>query len=234
MKQVITHKWNIEKNVAIQIQDRLASHVIMDDAIGDVNCVAGVDVCYDKHSNLLIAAIVIMDIQSFQVIDTLTTQGLATFPYIPGLFAFREIPPLIDLFESITHAPDLIVCDGQGLAHPRRFGLACHLGVLFDLPAIGCAKTHYIGVESGNLSSSRGSRVDLVDHNETIGAKLRTQDDVKPVYVSIGHRISLTTACKWILELSPSYRIPEPIRMADQAVRQRLKEIQSHSTAQCD
>jgi deoxyribonuclease V len=138
------------------------------------------------------------------------------------LFSFREIPPVIEALKQLEIRPDLIICDGHGIAHPRRFGLASHLGVLFDIPTIGCAKNRLIG-EVKEIKKERGNFSPLIDNDEIIGNVLTTQNNVKPVFVSIGHKISLETACNWILRVSPIYRIPEPIRQADHLVRMNMK-----------
>jgi len=156
--------------------------------------VAGADVAYESGGDRLFAAVVTQDLQTLAVLEAGTQQDLACFPYIPGLFSFREIPPLARALAKLAHAPDLLICDGHGLAHPRRFGLACHLGVLFDIPTIGCAKSCLIG-QFDSPGDRRGDCSLLTYEGETIGAVLRTQDRRKPVFVSIGHRISLSSAC---------------------------------------
>jgi len=146
----------------------------------------------------------------------------AVFPYEPGLFAFRELPPLLAALERLDRGPDVLVCDGHGLAHPRRFGLACHLGVLTGLPTFGVAKTRFVGTHAVP-AAARGSSAPLVDAGEEVGAVLRTQDGVKPVYVSAGHRIDLAHACRLTLALTPRYRLPETTRHADRLSRAALR-----------
>ncbi|WP_232333881.1 deoxyribonuclease V [Thermoactinomyces intermedius] len=223
MEPRMIHSWDLDESEALRIQKHLASKVINKDQLDAVRYVAGVDVAYDEKSGKLVAAAVVMDAGSLDVVETAIAEDIARFPYIPGLFSFREIPPLAKALKKLTIAPDLIVCDGQGIAHPRRFGIASHLGVLFDVPTIGCAKTRLTG-EAGQPGTRRGSHAPLTDHGEVIGNVLRTQDNVKPIYVSIGHRIYLSTACDWILKLSPHYRLPETTRKADQTVRRALKD----------
>ncbi len=218
MNPKINHPWNLTEPEAMLLQQRLAAKVINTDQLNEVKLIAGVDVAYAKSSEQTVAAVVILDADTLQVIESVSTEYHAQFPYIPGLFSFRELPPLIKAFEQLNHSPDLVVCDGQGYAHPRRFGLACHLGVLFDMPTIGCGKTKLIG-EHGQPDTERGASVPLWDNGETIGSVLRTQSNINPIYISIGHRISLATACQWILKLSPKYRLPETTRKADQLVR---------------
>ncbi|MGD8910906.1 MAG: deoxyribonuclease V [Chromatiales bacterium] len=215
------HPWSLTEPEAILLQRELATKVIKADQLNEVHLVAGVDAAYEKNGDKLVTAVVILDANTLDVIETVTAEDRAQFPYIPGLFSFRELPPLIKAFAKLKHSPDLIVCDGQGYAHPRRFGLACHLGVIFDMPTIGCGKTRLLG-EHKEPDTERGAVAPLYDNSEVIGNVLRTQSGVNPIYVSIGHRISLATACNWILKLSPKYRLPESTRQADQAVRKTL------------
>ena len=222
MEPVFTHNWNPSESEALTLQQNLAPRIIKEDKFNDVRLIAGVDVAYPKAGNKLVAAVVILDIDSLAAVETAIATDIVQFPYIPGLFSFRELPPLIKAFAKLKHTPDLVVCDGQGIAHPQRFGLACHLGVIFDLPTIGCGKTRLIG-EAEQPDTKRGSIEPLIASGEVIGNVLRTQDNVNPVYVSIGHRISLTTACEWILKLTPKYRLPETTRLADQIVRKATK-----------
>lgn len=220
----LSHPWALSEAQALKLQQKLASKVIKTDQLNEVRLVAGVDVAYQKGSDKLVAAVVILDATTLQIIETATAIDNAQFDYIPGLFSFRELPPLIKAFEKLQHTPDLVICDGQGIAHPRRFGLASHLGVIFDIPTIGCGKTRLLG-EAEEPDVHRGAMASLIDNNEIIGNVLRTQNNIKPVYVSIGHRISLVTACEWVLKLSPKYRLPETTRQADQAVKILLKDI---------
>jgi deoxyribonuclease V len=226
MKPVISHRWDLPKEEALILQNKLACKVIRKDKIGKISLIAGADVAYQEGTDRLIAAIVVLDVNSLDIIEVTTAESYAIFPYIPGFFSFREIPPLVEAFSKLCNIFDIVVCDGQGIAHPRRFGLACHLGVLFDLPTIGCSKTRLIGNHE-EPTSARGSFSSLIDNNEVVGRVLRTQNGVKPVYVSIGHRISLETACEYILQLSPKYRLPETTRRADQIVRKKIKLISS-------
>ncbi|MDE1463110.1 deoxyribonuclease V [Spartinivicinus poritis] len=223
MRPIIDHPPWITESDALKVQYQLAAKVITEDDFSKIHYVAGVDVAYEKHSNQLIAAVVVLNATStLQIVETATATGRAQFPYIPGLFSFRELPPLVKALEQLSTEPDLIICDGQGIAHPRRFGLACHLGILYNIPTIGCGKTRLIG-EAGTIAPTRGSFTELIDNEEVIGCVLRTQSDVKPIYVSIGHRVCLATACEWVLKLSPKYRLPETTRQADQLVNQLMK-----------
>jgi deoxyribonuclease V len=186
-----------------------------------VATVAGLDIAYDTGSDRLVAAAVVLDAQTLRPVDTATASGRATFPYVPGLLAFRELPALLSALNELRVVPQLVICDGSGVAHPRRLGLACHLGVLTDLPTIGVAKTPYVGTH-GELGSQRGSAADLVDAGEVVGRVLRTQDRIRPVYVSVGHRVALDVACGWVLRLTPQFRQPEVIRAADNLARATL------------
>ncbi|ANY65226.1 endonuclease V [Paenibacillus sp. BIHB 4019] len=225
MVTCIQHRWNLSESEAIELQSELAQKVITEDQFTPIHHVAGVDVAYSKNNDTLIAAIVVLELNSLKIVESVVVEDRVQFPYIPSLFSFRELPPIIKAFEKIKNTPQLVVCDGQGLAHPRRFGLACHLGVLYDIPTIGCGKTRLLGSFS-EPDQYRGAQSPLFDNNEIIGNVLRTQESIKPIFVSIGHRISLTTACQWILKLSPKYRLPETTRQADQLVK---KSFSHHS-----
>lgn len=222
MKPVFNHSWLINEAEALKLQQALSAKVIKVDRFNHIELIAGTDVAYQKESNKLVAAVVVLDANTLDIVETVIVEDTEQFPYIPGLFSFRELPPLVKAFAQLKNTPDLVVCDGQGYAHPRRFGLACHLGVIFDIPTIGCGKTRLLG-EHEELHEKRGAMAPLMNNNEIIGNVLRTQDGINPVYISVGHRISLETACDWILKLSPKYRLPETTRQADQLVKASLK-----------
>jgi len=188
--------------------------VIETDALpGALRLVAGADVSYDRGSPALYAAVVVLDAESLEVVDVAHATTRAEFPYVPGYLSFRELPPLLAAFERLRLRPDLVLCDGHGRAHPRRFGLACHLGVALDLPTIGCAKSRLVG-EHREPSARRGAHTALRDGRAGIGEVLRTREGVAPVYISIGHRVSLTTARRLVLRFTPRFRVAEPIRAA--------------------
>ncbi|MEV4460534.1 endonuclease V [Microbispora sp. NPDC049633] len=203
------------------IQDALRSRL---DLTGpgprDPALVAGVDVAYAE--DLLAAAVVVLDAATLDVVEQVTVPGRPAFDYVPGLLAFRELPSLVEALERLTVTPDLIVCDGYGLAHPRRFGLACHLGVLTGLPTIGVGKTAFVG-SFGQPGRERGAWSDLLLDGQVTGRVLRTRDGVKPVFVSVGHRVDLETACRHVLALTPRHRLPETTRAADRLSRAALK-----------
>ncbi len=184
-----------------------------------VRHVAGLDVSYTDDDRLA-GAVVVLDASTLETVDSAVVLGQAEFPYLPGLFAFRELPPLLLALDRLTVPPDLLVCDGQGLAHPRRFGLACHLGVVADLPSIGVAKTPMGRFDQP--SDERGAATDLVEDGEIVGRALRTRQGVKPVFVSVGHRIDLDRACAEVLRLCLT-RLPETTRRADALGRAQLR-----------
>ena len=223
MEPIVRHRWDLSETEAIHTQQTLSKNVITEDQFTNINYIAGVDVAYSKQDDVLIAAIVILDAHTLNVEESVAVEDTVHFPYIPGLFSFRELPPIIKAFQQVTAPPDLIVCDGQGIAHPRKFGLASHLGILFDIPTIGCGKTRLLG-EYTEPDQKRGAVSPLLDNGEVIGGVLRTQANTKPIYVSIGHRIGLQTACEWIVKLSPKYRLPETTRLADQLVNKTIRQ----------
>jgi deoxyribonuclease V len=184
--------------------------------------VVGLDISYEIGSDRLVAAAVVVDARTGAVVEEVVVDGTATFPYVPGLLAFREVPMLLRALERLTTSVGLLLCDGQGLAHPRRCGVACHLGVLTGLPAIGCAKNHLVG-EHREPGQQRGDREPLVDGTEVLGHALRTQDGVRPVYVSPGHLIGVEQATDVVLGLCSAYRLPDPVRRADHISRQALR-----------
>ncbi|WP_137939384.1 deoxyribonuclease V [Chitinivorax sp. B] len=222
MEQVVFHDWKLNEVEAFELQRQFAGRVERNDRLDNVNTVTGVDVAYDEQSDRLVAAAVVLDAASLTVIEQAIAEDVAQFPYIPGLFSFRELPPIAKVLSQLKCKPDLIICDGQGIAHPRRFGLACHVGILFDVPTIGCGKTLLRGTHEA-VGTTRGDYAPLVDDGEIVGRALRTQNGIKPVYVSTGHRVSLPTACAWTLTLCTKYRLPETTRRADQLVKSLLR-----------
>ncbi|MFI9555674.1 endonuclease V [Nonomuraea endophytica] len=199
-------------------QDRLRPFADLDSpGPAEVGLVAGLDVGY-RDGDEVVGAVVVLDAASLAVVDRAVVRQRASFPYVPGLFAFRELPPLLAALDKLSVRPELLVCDGYGLAHPRRFGLACHLGVLTGLPTIGVAKTPFVG-EHTEPPPARGAWSAIRLDGEVVGRALRTREGVKPVFVSQGHGVGLDNACAHILRLSPAYRIPEPIRQADHLSR---------------
>ena len=201
------------------IQDRLRGLVVTEGAPVP-RTVAGLDVAY--AGDRLAGAVVVLDAATLAPLDEATVVDTPRFPYVPGLFAFRELPALVTALDKLTTRPDLLVADGYGLAHPRRFGLACHLGVLTGLPAVGVGKTPFVGT-AAEPGPERGDRSDLVHEGEVVGRALRTRTGVKPVYVSVGHLIGIEEACALVLHLTPRYRLPETTRRADHLSRLALR-----------
>jgi len=216
------HRWDVSPEEAIQLQRQLRSQLDLTAEPDRIETIAGVDVSYDKASNRMFAAVVVMRREGLEILETRTATVEATFPYIPGLLSFRESPAVIQAWSKLMLKPDCLVCDGQGIAHPRRFGIACHLGLLFETPSIGCAKSLLVG-KYQEPGKARGSVEYLYDRGELIGAVVRTKESVEPVFVSQGHKISLERAVEVVLACCTTYRLPEPTRQADLLVNQLRK-----------
>ena len=226
MKIELPTDWPRTEAEALAEQDRLRPLVRTSGLkLDEVRTVAGLDVGYAKDSDFLVGAVVVLDARTQEPVEQRVATGTATFPYIPGLFAFRELPTLLRALAELETTPDVLVCDGFGLAHPRRFGLACHLGVLTGLPCVGVGKTAFIGQYVGP-PNERGTYSALVDDGEVVGRVLRTRTGVKPVFVSIGHAVDLDTAGALVLSLTTRYRLPETTRAADHLARMMLAEQQ--------
>ena len=219
------HAWPSTAEEAYAIQRELRPLVRTAPLGAPPRTLAGLDVAYGgSHGSAddrVAAAVVVLDADTLEVLDSATAVGTAGFPYIPGLFAFRELPVLTRALADLATTPDVLLCDGQGLAHPRRFGLACHLGVLTGLPTLGVAKTPLLG-HWDEPGPSRGDGSDVHDDGETVARVLRTQDGVKPLTVSTGHLITLDDACALVLRAAPRYRLPETTRLADRLCRDTL------------
>ncbi|TQN31792.1 endonuclease V [Haloactinospora alba] len=208
---------------ARSLQESLAHRVRVTAVDPDsVSLVAGTDVTYSPDDQRLVAAVVVLSRRTLEVVDHATTVAEPRFPYVPGLFAFREAPPLMETIGKLRTSPDVVLCDGAGRAHPRRFGLACHMGWSLGRPTIGCAKSLLVGAAEP-LAEERGSWSDLVAEGDVVGRALRTRTGVRPVYISVGHDADLAGSTRLVLDLSPRYRIPEPIRAADQLSREILR-----------
>ncbi len=210
------HEWQLTAREAIQVQKELASQVETDDSLPltGIHRVAGVDVGFEEGGRITRAAAVLLDFPSLELRDFAITRVKTIMPYIPGLLSFRECPAIMKALSQLRLQPDLIFCDGQGIAHPRRFGVACHLGVLTGLPTVGVAKSRLCGVHN-EIEQGRGSQSDLIDKGEIIGRVFRSRDGCRPLYVSIGHRISLDTAISYVQACLKGYRLPETTRWAD-------------------
>lgn len=205
--------WSFSPEQAIALQQELRSQVILTDQLGDVRYVAGVDVGFEAGGAITRAAVAVLSLDDLQIRDRAIARRPTTFPYIPGLLSFREIPAVVDALARLTIRPDLILCDGQGTAHPRRLGIACHLGLIINLPTIGVAKSVLVGKHS-DLVDEKGSYQPLIHKGGIIGVALRTRVGTKPVYISPGHRISLETAIAYVMRCTTKYRLPETTRHA--------------------
>jgi len=213
----IRHPWNLTPKEAIALQKELAGRVRAGPALENCRYLAGFDLSYNKFSPVCFAAVAIWDVREKKLHEVIGVKGEATFPYIPGLLSFREIPLLMEAFAKLKSKPDVLMIDGQGYAHPRRFGVACHLGILLDLPSIGCAKSRLIGTFE-EPADEAGSRSPLIDKEEVIGAVVRTKRRTNPLFISIGHKIDLDSAVRIVLAAGAGYRVPEPTRQAHLAV----------------
>ncbi|MFO8098270.1 MAG: deoxyribonuclease V [Salinibacter sp.] len=211
------HSWKVSPDEAKKIQRRLVSEVQALPLESAPDTVAGIDVSIrDDRAH---AAVVVLSLPDLEVVDRSVHRCAVPFPYVPGLLSFRETPPVLPALEQLTVTPDVLMTDSHGRAHPRRFGFACHLGVLLDHPTLGVAKSILVGTPQGELGPEKGSRVPLVDDGESIGTVLRTRDDTNPVYVSVGHRLTLDAAVALTLACSPRYKIPVPTRQAHKLSR---------------
>lgn len=217
VKPRLSNRWDVTPAEARQIQLSLRDRVELRDRLGRVSRVAGADVALDLARGQAIAGVVVYSFPAMEELERVSARQRLSFPYIPGLLSFREMPAILAAFERVRREPDLIFYDGQGYAHPRRFGIACHLGVVLDCPTIGCAKSRLIG-EHEEPPAERGGWTPLEDNGERIGAVVRTRTNVKPIFVSQGHRVSLARAIELTLAVSDGYRIPRPTREADHFV----------------
>lgn len=227
---VVPHRTPADVAEAELIQAGLRERLVFPDGpIAPPGTVTGLDISYAVGSRRAVAAAVTIEVSSLHILEVATAQGAVRFPYVPGLLAFREIPLLLEALERLDRRPEVLVCDGYGIAHPRRFGLASHLGVLLDLPSFGVAKSEFIGVYAepgprrGEWSPLRASEC-TGEGEEVLGRAVRTQTEVNPVFVSVGHRIGLTDATDLTVRLSTRFRIPEPTRQADIVSRQVLRD----------
>ena len=241
------HDWNLTPTEAVELQKELRGKIQIEPLKREVNLVAGCDISFNKFSDIVYAGIVVLRLPELEVVDSATVITKTSFPYIPGLLSFRETPALLEAWERLKTAPDVVMLDGQGLAHPRRFGIACHFGLLVGLPTLGCAKTVLRG-KYDEPDEKAGSYSLMTDKGETVGAAVRTKDRVAPVYVSIGNRIDLPGAVRLALRCvkgyhandegetlfeiksasKSKYRIPEPTRQAHLLVNELRRRESGH------
>lgn len=207
------HSWSVTPTEAVALQRELAGKVDTQVPLGEYQLVAGADISYSQFSNTLYAAVLVLRADDLTVVESQSVVKESVFPYVPGLLSFREAPAVLEALKLLKHEPDVIVFDGQGIAHPRRLGLASHIGLFLDRPTIGCAKSLLTG-KFKNLGENAGDVAPLVDREETVGMAVRTKRRVRPVYVSAGHRIDLASAIGVVLKSCRGYRLPEPTRQA--------------------
>ena len=207
------HPWNLTPSDAIALQEQLRQYIITEDQLGSVQRVVGVDVGFEEQLTITRAAVAVLSYPGLELIETAIARRPTRFPYVPGLLSFREIPAVLAALERLATAPDLLLCDGQGIAHPRRLGIASHLGLITDIPSIGVGKSRLFGTYS-KVPEQKGEWTPLRAGNEVIGAVLRTRPGVKPIFVSPGHRISLETALAYVMGCTTRYRLPETTRHA--------------------
>jgi len=220
------HSWDVTPREAVRIQEQLREKVIRSGRLSSPTLVAGADAAFDLRAKRVFAAIVVLTFPTLETVETVVHQERLSFPYIPGLLSFREAPAILHAFEKVRRDPDVVFVDGHGLSHPRSAGIACHVGVCLNKPTIGCAKSLLIGLHR-LPGVSRGSDALLYDANHrVIGTVVRTRARVKPVFVSVGHRISLAQAVRLTLACGKGYRIPEPTRQADLLAEQAKREAQ--------
>lgn len=207
------HRWSMTPRAAIQLQKRLADEIRVERLPGPVRTVAGVDLAFSSDGHRCLAGVVVYDLVEGAILETQLARRPVRFPYVPGLLSFREVPAALAAIRKLRIEPDVFMFDAHGLAHPRRMGLAAHAGLLMDWPALGCAKSRLCG-EHAEPGPKRGAAVPLVHQGETVGTVLRTRDNVKPVYVSVGHRVTLEEAVRIAGACATRYRLPEPARQA--------------------
>ncbi len=226
MKIPTRHRWDLDPSEARALQARLAADVDTTKPLKPWRRIAAADVSYDRGDTVLFAAVVVVEAPSFALVERVGVSGPATFPYVPGLLSFREAPALIEAFRKLKTRPDVVLCDGQGVAHPRRLGIASHLGLWLGLPTVGCAKSHLFG-QYEEPGRDRGSWSPLRAGNEVVGAVLRTRTGVKPLFVSPGHLCDLDGAISLVLETAVKYRLPAPARMAHDYVNQIRRAVKA-------
>ncbi len=218
------HSWKVSteeaKRIQLQLKSKLTFHNKID--LSEIQTIAAADISFNRYDDQLYAVVVLLNVPDLNLKAVYSNRAKASFPYIPGFLSFREIPPLLEIFKDLSPMPDILICDGQGIAHPRGFGLASHLGILLDMPSIGCAKSVLVG-KYLEPSAARGSTSPLMYQERQVGAALRTRSGIKPVFVSVGHKLGLEEAVKILLQCSPKYRIPEPLRLAHRKVNELRK-----------
>jgi deoxyribonuclease V len=214
MKTKIQTRWDVTPREAVRLQQAWRERVETQDRFGPLHYVAGADLAFDPETNLAFAGVIVYRYPEMEEVERRMARRELRFPYVPGLLSFRESPVLLAAFARLRVSPDVILIDGHGRAHPRRFGIACHLGLLLDCPTIGCAKSVLVG-EAEEPGLKAGSTASLIDQGEKVGVVLRTRDKVKPIFVTIGHRVSMESAVRIVAQCADGFRIPKPTREAD-------------------
>lgn len=218
------HAWNLTPREAVVLQRKLAEQIDVNQPLKSCALIAGADCSYNRFSPKFYAAVVVLQTSDWSIVEAQGVIGESPFPYVPGLLSFRELPTVLQAFAKLQHRPDAVMADGQGFAHPRRMGLACHLGLWLQIPTFGCAKTRLVGVHR-EPGPNVGNQTALRHEDEVIGKVVRTKNKTNPVYVSPGHRIDLASAVRLTLQSCRGYRLPEPTRQAHLHVNQmRLQE----------
>ncbi len=225
MKTKLRTRWDVTPREAVRLQQTWRERVETQDRYAPLRYVAGADLAFDPETNLAFAGVIVYRLPALVEVERRMARRKLRFPYVPGLLSFRESPVLLAAFARLRVSPDVILIDGHGVAHPRRFGIACHLGLLLDRPTIGCAKSILVG-EAGEPGAQAGSAVALVDKGEKVGVALRTRDNVRPIYVTIGHRVSLESAVRIVAQCVDGFRLPKPTREADHWVRDLRRDYQ--------
>jgi deoxyribonuclease V len=225
MKTKMRTRWDISPRAAVRRQQAWRERVETQDRFGGLQYVGGADLAFDPQTNLAFAGVIVYRLPDMSEVERRMARRKLRFPYVPGLLSFRESPVLLAAFARLRLTPDVILVDGHGWAHPRRFGIACHLGLLLDTPTIGCAKSILVG-EATEPGLRAGCTAALVDKGEEVGVVLRTRDRVKPIYVSSGHRVSLETAVRIVSQCLDGFRLPKPTREADHWVRELRRDYQ--------
>jgi len=224
------HSWDVGYHEAVALQNHLKDRLILTDTdeTETVTLIAGADISYARGSRLFFAVVVVLEFPSLVPVEKASHMAEVNFPYIPGLLSFRECPPLLAAFEKLTRTPDVVLFDGHGIAHPRGIGLASHMGLILDCPAIGCAKTRLFGTH-GDVPAIPGDYAPLMKDHAVIGAVLRTKKNVRPIFVSIGHRIGLSRSVDIVMKSCRGYRLPEPTRQAHLAVNELRRDYYRQS-----
>jgi deoxyribonuclease V len=227
MEVLKLHEWEVSSTRAKEIQLSLAKRVVTENGVIDPRLVAGIDISSPDAHGVARGAVVVLSYPELSIVEIKIAQGKIIMPYIPGLLSFRESPLILDACEKLSNIPNLVLIDGQGIAHPRRLGLASHVGLFLGLPTIGCAKSILCG-QHPPLAEEVGSHAELLDNGEIIGAALRTKSRVRPIYVSVGHKIDLASALQWVINCCRGYRLPEPTRLAHLAAGGTLTSVPSY------